>query len=137
MRALRKAQEAVSCPSCAVEVFAVLSAPEFAFASQTTGIGPQNTGVSGLDHVVDRAIGRDAELQWSAVAARHDRKLKVLAENPENEGKDLSRTFDDDYRVMTPDQRKAAETARGLHHEAQKQISAHAKGKEWLASRVT
>jgi len=114
----------------------VLSAPEFAFSSPTSGAGPQNTGVSGLDHDADRAIGRDAEVQWTAVAARQDRKLKILAQNPENEGKDLSRTFDDDYRVMTPDQRNAAETARGLHHEAQKRITAHAKGKNWLSSRV-
>ena len=116
---------------------AQLSAPEFAFAHTPDGLGPHNTGVAWVDLEVDRVIGRDAEQQWAAVSARQDRKHRVLAANPGATGHDLSRTPEDDYRVMQPEERQAAETARGLHQEAQREILKHDKGKDWLASRVT
>jgi len=137
MRPAKKAEEAVNCLSCGGSVQAQLSAPEFAFSHAPDGAGPQNTGVSGLDLEVDRVIGREAEQQWAKVAARQDRKHQVLAANPGATGFDLSRTPDGDYRVMQPDERKAAETARGLHQEAQSEILKTKKGKDWLASRVT
>lgn len=136
MRPVRKAKEAVDCLSCDGPVHAQISAPDFAFSHTPDAPSPQNTGVSGIDHEVDRVIGRDAEQGWAAVAARQDRKRRVLAANPGATGHDLSRTPDDDYRVMEPDERKAAETARSLHREAQTEILKHEKGREWLLSRV-
>lgn len=124
------------CPNCSEAVLPELSAPEFAFSHTPDGPGPQSTGVSALDHDVDRVIGRDAERQWAAVATRQKRKLQHLAANPEKSGHDLSRTFDDDYRIMNPDERQAAETARNLHHEAVDQIKQHAQGKDFLAKRL-
>lgn len=114
-----------------------LSVPEFAFSHTPDGVGPQNTGVSGVDLEVDRVIGRDAERQWAAVAARQDRKQQVLAANPGASGFDLSRTPDNDYRVMDPEERQAAETARRVHQEAQTEILKTKEGRDWLASRVT
>ena len=137
MRPQTKAQSQVECESCGKSVAAVLSAPEFGFSMAGDGrLAPQNTGVSAIDHQVDRVIGRDADRQWKAIAVRQTRKRKVMASNPGSTGFDLSRTFDDDYRVMRPEERRAAETARGLHQEAQHKILDHAKGKDWLSSRM-
>lgn len=114
----------------------MLSAPGFAFAHTPSAAVPQNTGVSGLDHNVDRTIGRDADRQWAAVQARVDRKKKILSENPGAAGEDLSRLPDDSYRVMNPEERRAAETARNLHHTAVERIKKHAQGKTFLGRAV-
>lgn len=135
MRPASKAQSEVECQSCGKPVAALISAPEFAFSTATDGTGPQNTGVSAVDLQADRAIGRDAEKQWRAVASRQDRKHKVMASTGAT-GFDLSRTFDNDYRVMRPNEREAAETARKLHGDAQREILTHAKGKDWLSSQM-
>lgn len=127
----------MDCLSCGTSVQAQLSAPEFAFSHTPEGPTPQNTGVSGVDLEVDRVIGRDAEKQWAAVAARQDRKQQVLAANPGATGFDLSRTPDNDYRVMEPEERQAAETARRLHQDAQTEILKTKEGRDWLVSRVT
>jgi len=136
MRPAKKAQEVVACPNCAKDVSPELSAPEFAFSHTPEGLGPQSTGVSGLDHDVDRIVGRDAERQWAAVAERKNRKNRILASNPDKDLEDLSRTFDDDYRVMTRAERRAAATAANLHHEAVDQIKQHTQGKNFLAKRL-
>ena len=139
MRPAAKAGVALDCPSCGAKAEQVLSAPNFGFAHSPDGPAPQNTGVSDLDHDYDRAIGRDAERQWAAVAVRQDRKLKVMAETGAD-GEDLS-GYDLDgegrgYFVMKPEERKAAETARELHHDAVAAIKKHAQGKNYLSGTV-
>lgn len=113
-----------------------MSAPSASFAHVPDGPKPQNTGAASIDLNVDRVIGRDADRQWSVIAQRQNHKIKVLNRNPEKSGHDLSRTYDDDYRVMKPDERKAAETARSLHHTAVSEIKKHVQGATYLAKRL-
>ena len=112
-----------------------MSAPDFSFQHNPDGIGPQNTGVAGLDMDPDAVIGRDSFNRWMAQNERQTHKKRIMAATGA-EGADLSRTFDGDYRVMKPEERKAAETARNLHHTAIKAIEKHVKGKNYLAGRL-
>lgn len=118
-------QDATPCTACGATSDRHVSAPAFGFAHQLTGAAPQNTGVSGLDHNADRVIGRDARLRWNTVRKRVDRKRGVIARAPGATGFDLSKQIDGDYRVMQPEERQAAESARDLHHSAQDKIKAH------------
>ena len=70
----------------------------------------------------DRIIGKDAEKKWSVIRRRQQDKIDFLQNNPDVEGKDLSRNIDGSYRVMSKEERKAAETARNLHSKALKFI---------------
>jgi hypothetical protein len=63
-------------------------------------------------------IGRDAERKWQAISERQKHKRGVITSNPGSTGFDLSRTHDGDYRVMAPEERRAAETARRVHRTA-------------------
>ena len=104
------------CPECKTDASRVMSAASFAFAhTPVGGPRPQNTGVHGLDYNADRIIGRDAEQRWKTIAARQSEKRHVLKENPGTTGFDLARSHEGGYRVMKPEERKAAETARNLH----------------------
>ena len=94
------------------------SAPQFVFESNTQSLAPTNTGASSVDHNFDRIIGAGSRKLWGRIVKRHAHKRKVIRENPGISGFDLSRTPDGDYRVMKPDERRAAETGRNLHHKA-------------------
>lgn len=61
---------------------------------------PPNTGISGYDHKVDRAIGKSAEFGWSMQEKRAEQKRELLRENPNAEYGNLSRNPDNTYRVM-------------------------------------
>lgn len=121
MRKADLADEGCSC-TCGEVAQRYLEAPSFGFAHAPNGAQPQNTGISGIDHSWDRTVGRDAEARWKGINERVDRKRKVLADNPGSTGFDLSRQNDGGYRVMRPEERKAAETGRDLHHEALRRI---------------
>ena len=82
------------------------------------GVGPQNTGVSAYDANVDRVIGAHAQTSWASIDKRLNHKKKILSNNPQASGYDLSRKKDGDYRIMTSKERRAAETARNLHNKA-------------------
>ncbi len=88
-------------------------------------IKPQNTGVSSYDANVDRVIGDHSRGSWEQVSKRHTRKREVLRNNPGKTGWDIGRTADNDYRLIYPEERKAAETARGLHNRALGMIERH------------
>lgn len=90
-------------------------------------IRPQNTGVNSYDANVDRVIGDHAKTSYEHIAKRHARKREILRDNPGVSGHDLSRTEEHDYRIMSQDQRKAAETARDLNGKAMDMISRHKK----------
>ena len=90
-------------------------------------IRPQNTGVNSYDANVDRVIGDHAKTSYEHISKRHARKREIIRDNPGVSGHDLSRTDEHDYRIMTADERKAAETARSLNGKAMDMISRHKK----------
>jgi len=74
---------------------------------------------------MDRVIGRDAEQRWKTIESRQARKRQIIRDNPGVSGWDLSRTPDgQDYRVMKPEERRAADAATSLHDKATKAIQA-------------
>ncbi len=124
-----KAMDTYPCLSCNTP------APRLAPESMTstynpTGDGtirPQNTGVNSYDANVDRVIGDHAKTSYEHIAKRHARKREILRDNPNVSGHDLSRTDDHDYRIMTSEERNAAETARNLNGKAMDMINRHKK----------
>lgn len=90
------------------------------------GPKPQNTGFSSVDHEVDRIIGRDAELRLREMQKRQDLKRSVIHKNA-TDGFHLSRQSDGDYRVMTDEEKVAAEKGRNLHLQASEKINAYLK----------
>lgn len=90
-------------------------------------IRPQNTGVNSYDANVDRVIGDHAKGSYEQISKRHARKREIIRDNPGISGHDLSRTDDNDYRILNTSERQAAETARNLHNSAMGMIGRHKK----------
>ena len=90
-------------------------------------IRPQNTGVNSYDANVDRVIGDHAKSSYEHISKRHARKREIIRDNPGISGHDLSRTDDNDYRILNSSERQAAETARNLHNSAMGMIGRHKK----------
>lgn len=84
----------------------------FSFNQPTSGVAPQNTGLSSVDMSYDRVIAQDAAQKWEIHEKRAAMKRQVLRENPNATKQDLSKTPDGGYRVMKPEERKASEAAR-------------------------
>jgi len=97
----------------------------FSFNQKAKGVTPQNTGVSSFDAQVDRVIGTHAKEGWGVIEERHSEKQRILKNNPGVTGADISRTDDGEYRIMQPQERQAAETAKELHNEALSRIRQH------------
>lgn len=95
-----------------------------AFSARVKGMGPQDTGVASIDHDVDRVIGEDARQKWNGIRQRVKDKIQVIQSNPGSTGFDLSRQTDGTYRVMDPEERKAAELGRKVHADAMRIIKA-------------
>ncbi len=85
-----------------------------AVSSPISGLPDQVTGFSGADHNADRAIGAYSESKWGEIKRRHKDKVDIIRQT-NAEGKDLSRTHDGTYRVMTPDERAKSERSREFH----------------------
>lgn len=75
------------------------------FNLETSGVGPQNTGVSELDANLDRVIGEDSKKGWKAIEKRDITKNATLADNPGATSYDLSKNPDGSYRVMSEKER--------------------------------
>lgn len=127
MRKMSESDAPTPCTACkAPDARKRVSASNFAFSfpsSQMRGMAPPNTGTS-IDHNADLVIGRDSEQRWKVAAERQTYKKKVLQKNPGATGFDLSKTHEGDYRVMRPEERKAAESARKLHRQAMAAVEA-------------
>ncbi len=125
----KKATEAYPCLECDTPSNRLV--PESMSSTYNpTGDGtirPQNTGVNSFDANVDRVIGDHAKTSYEHISNRHARKREILRDNPGVAGQDLSRTGEQDYRIMTKNERVAAETARNLNGEAMDMISRHKK----------
>lgn len=131
MKPISKHNEPQPCPECEAEAKKLVSAVNHAFAhTPVGGPRPQNTGVHAIDYNADRVIGRDAEQRWKTIAERQKHKIGVLRDNPGATGFDLSRTHEGDYRVMKPEERKAAETGRRIHKQAMNAIEATKKSSQ-------
>lgn len=132
MRKLSDSDSPASCPECsAPETRKLMSSVNHSFAHVPVGgPRPQNTGVHSIDYSADRVIGRDAEQRWKTIAERQSHKRGVIRANPGATGFDLSRTYDGDYRVMAPPERKAVETARGVHKKVMDAIEGTTKAKK-------
>lgn len=97
-----------SCPEC--KTLAPRHMPEGVngvFNLTTSGVGPQNTGVTELDANLDRVVGEDAKKGWSAIEDRDKIKNETLRANPGTTSLDLSKNPDGSYRVMAPAEKKA------------------------------
>jgi len=91
------------------------------FNQETDGLPqPQNTGVSSIDVVADRAIGASAKKGWAAVRERVARKRGILRDNPEVDPEDLSRLPDGDYRVLSKEERGVHDRANNINSLAMK-----------------
>lgn len=127
LKGMSKADEPESCPECkAPDAKKLISAANFAFVfptSQTRGMAPPNTGTS-HDWNYDKVIGRDAEAKHKLVQERQAHKREVIKQTPGATGHDLSRKPDNTYRVMRPEERKAAEAGRATHKKAMAAIEA-------------
>jgi len=89
------------------------------FNQETDGLPkPQNTGVSQIDVVADRAIGASAKKGWAHVRDRVARKRSILRDNPHVEPEDLSRTPDGDYKILSPEERGVHERANAINSKA-------------------
>lgn len=94
-------QKPQPCPGCAE--LAPRNLPQSVsgfFSVSTSGIGPQNTGISEIDANIDRIIGADARKGWAAIEDRNTGKSEVLHNNPGASPLDLSKNPDGSYRVM-------------------------------------
>lgn len=74
----------------------------------------QVTGFSGVDHNADRAIGEYSQAKWGEIRKRYNQKQDII-QRTGAEGKDLSKTHDGSYRVMTKEEREKSERSREFH----------------------
>jgi len=121
LKKLSESQETHACPECATAAPKRVTTANFAFAHKPVGgPRPQNTGIHSIDYNADRTIGRDAEERKKVIQERQAYKRSVIRDNPGSTGHDLSRVRDTEggYRVMKPEERKAAEAGRKVHRQA-------------------
>lgn len=84
-----------------------------AYQAQAQGIGPQNTGMSGMDANYDRVIGQSARQGWDVQRRRVADKRALIGANPGVRGDDLKKMpGNNQYEVMPKPER-------ALHHAAQ------------------
>jgi len=111
------------CPDCGkLAERAVPDKVEGSFVQDVTGPVPQNTGISQIDAVADRAIGKAAQQGWEVADRRVQAKRQVLAGTPEATGHDLSRNPDGTYRVMTPEEKGVHERSQKIHGKAMTEL---------------
>jgi putative FmdB family regulatory protein len=128
MKPMSKSDEPEVCPECGETARKLVSAVNHTFAHiPVGGPRPQNTGVHSIDYKADTVIGRDAEAKWKLISERQKHKKGIIQSTPGASGHDLSRTHEGDYRVMAPEERRAAETARKVHRTAISAIEASKK----------
>ena len=83
--------------------------------------GPQNTGVSEIDAIADRAIGESAKRGWGVAERRVATKREILVQTGAD-GKDLSRNPDGTYRVMSAEERGIHDRANAINSLAMRQL---------------
>ena len=111
------------CPDCGADSLRWL--PEgvaSVFNVQMDGTpNPQNTGVSDIDMIADRAIGTSARKGWKVAEVRVTDKLDYLEKTKANP-KNLSLQPGGGYSVMTDEERGVHERARAINNLAMKHL---------------
>jgi len=111
------------CPECGEMAQRVM--PETVngvFGQEVSGPVPQNTGVDSIDAHIDRVIGQSAEQGRKAHIDRVNTKKSLLRDNPGATGKDITRTAEGEFRLMSSEERKARETALSINNQAMNTI---------------
>ena len=125
---MANSMENQDCPDCGTSAERVVPEKvEGSFVQDVSGPVPQNTGVSQIDAVADRAIGKAAQQGWEVADRRVQDKRQVLSGTPNATGHDLSRNPDGTYRVMSSEEK-------GVHARSQK---IHGKAMTELGSKKT
>ena len=114
------------CQSCEKPANQVLTADVgFTVNQATTGMLPQNTGFSQIDHSFDRTIAQDSAKKWKEIDQRETRKRALLRDmDPSKTTRDLARTPDGDYKLIKPEERKIAEVGRAIDSYAMAKLRA-------------
>lgn len=87
-----RSEDPAACPTCQRPAPRALGgAPRMAYQANTTGITPQNTGLTGVDSNYDRVIGQSAKAGWDVQRQRVADKRAVLRANPGLRGEDLKK----------------------------------------------
>lgn len=115
--------ESKDCPDCGKAADrAMPDNVEGSFEQDVSGPVPQNTGVSQIDAVADRAIGKAARQGWEVADRRVRDKRRVIADTPGATGHDLSRNPDGSYRVMTPEEKGVHDRSQKIHGKAMTEL---------------
>ncbi len=114
------------CQSCEKPASQVLTADVgFTVNQATSGMLPQNTGFSQIDHSFDRTIAQDSAKKWQEIDQREARKRSLLRDMDSSKTtRDLARTPDGDYKPIKPEERKQAEVARAIDSYAMAKLRA-------------
>ncbi len=95
--------------TCGAEAGRLMSTFSHSFAGKPHGLGPQNTGVHGIDYNVDQIIGRDAADKWEQIEKRNTDKDKIIAQERKAgldvKREQLVRTSEGEYRTIKETER--------------------------------
>jgi len=128
---LSSRSDMVPCKRCSKEAQLQLTASSSMFAHTPTSPTPQNTGVSSVDHDVDKIVARSSQANLREMAARQDYKKRLMHQHDasgwhvarvptgevDTKGRDI-----DDYWVMSEAEKKVTDKARPMAHRAARQI---------------
>jgi len=92
------------------------------FNQKISGPIPQNTGVDSLDSHIDRVIGQSAEQGRKAHVDRVNIKKELLRDNPGATGKDITKTADGEFHLMSQEERGARDAALSVNNQAMNAI---------------
>lgn len=79
----------------------------FTFNQKTSGMAPQNTGVSSFDANADRIIGTDAKEKWALITKRVRDKRTILRDNPDVTPDHITRLPDGHYSLQPEPERRS------------------------------
>ena len=120
---MAKHAEPKKCPECGKEADRLMpSDVNGVFNQEVSGPIPQNTGVDSLDAHIDRVIGQSAEQGRKAHVARVDTKKELLRDNPDATGKDITKTSDGEFHLMSQEERNARDAALSINNQAMNAI---------------
>jgi putative FmdB family regulatory protein len=137
LKSMSKCMDPEPCPECAApEAKKLMSVVNHTFAHTVVGgPRPQNTGVHAIDYNVDRTIGRDAEQRWGVIEKRNNRKNVVIRDSRKSglnvtNRDQLVRTTENDYRVITEQERLTVNAGREKHNQVMQKIAKAIKAKK-------
>lgn len=125
---MRNASKRDECPcsSCGAIAQKQVSAGNFTFKHEPTGMHPQNTGVASIDYDFDKTIGRDSEQKWKRIEDRRAEKIKHV-ESERRSGKNvglehIAPTSDGGFRTLSNQEIEATNKKRSVAQEYNKEL---------------